>query len=127
MNMRQPEDYAKEVARQVVLEVGAGLMDRHAAQVRELAAKEALDAWAKTAAEFRQNAPDFDTVALAPDLVITMTMAEAIRASGRGADIAYYLGKNPADAARIASLPMVSQAMAIARLEGVLVAPETTK
>ena len=44
-------------------------------------------------------------------------MADAIRELSRGAEIAYYLGKNPAEAARIASLPPVSQATAIARLE----------
>jgi hypothetical protein len=45
-------------------------------------------------------------------------MADAIRESARGAEIAYYLGKNPGEATHIASLPPVSQATAIARLEG---------
>ena len=45
-------------------------------------------------------------------------MADAIRELPRGGEIAYYLGKNPAEAAQIAALPPFSQATAIARLEG---------
>ena len=66
---------------------------------------------------FREKAPDFDAVVHNPNLTVTPVMADAIRESGRGAEIAYYLGKNPAEAARIASLSSVSQATAIARLE----------
>ncbi len=44
-------------------------------------------------------------------------MAEALLDSPRGAEIAYYLGKNPMEATRIAGLAPVSQATAIARLE----------
>ena len=44
-------------------------------------------------------------------------MADAIRESARGAEVAYYLGKNPDEAAQIAALPPLSQATAIARLE----------
>ena len=61
--------------------------------------------------------PDFDAVAHNPSLTVTPIMADAIRESSRGAEIAYFLGKNPAEAARIASLSPVSQATAIARLE----------
>ena len=69
--------------------------------------------------------PDFEAVAHNPDLTITPVMADAIRESHRGAEIAYYLGKNPAEAAKIASLPPVSQAMAIAHLEARLGAIQT--
>ena len=61
---------------------------------------------------------DFDVVAHNPNLSITPIMADAIRGSGKGAEIAYYLGKNPGEAAQIAALPPVSQATAIARIEG---------
>ena len=107
---------AKEIAEQAAREVGAGLMARQAAQAQELAAKAAQEAWSETVAEFRQRVPDFDAVALNPNLSITPVMADAIRESGRGGEIAYYLSKNPAEAARIAVLPPVSQATAIARL-----------
>jgi len=117
-----PEDYTRAVAEQAVREAGAGMLARQAAQAQELAARAAQDAWTEAAAEFRQKVPDFDAVAHNPNLAITPVMADAIRESGRGAEIAYYLGKNPAEAAQIAGLPPVSQATAIARLEGRLAA-----
>jgi hypothetical protein len=117
-----PEDYTRAIAEQAAREVGAGLMARQAAQAQEAAARIAQEAWSETAAEFRQRAPDFDAVALNPNLSITPVMADAIRESGRGGEIAYYLGKNPAEATRIAATPPVSQVTAIARLEGRLAA-----
>ena len=44
-------------------------------------------------------------------------MADTIREFSRGAEIAYYLGKNPDEAVEIAALPPASQAAAIGRLE----------
>jgi hypothetical protein len=115
---RAPEDYTRAVAEQAVRDVGAGMLARQAAQAQEFAARAAQDAWTEATAGLRQKVPDFDAVAHNPNLAITPVMADAIREAGRGAEIAYYLGKNPAEAAQIAGLPPVSQATAIARLEG---------
>jgi len=115
---RAPEDYTRAVAQHAVREVGADMLARQATQAQEFAARAALDAWAESTAEFRQKVPDFDAVAHNPNVIVTPVMADAIRESSRGAEIAYYLGKNPAEAAQIASLPPVSQATSIARLEG---------
>jgi hypothetical protein len=115
---RAPEDYTRAIAEQAAREVGAGLLARQSAQAQEFAARAAQEAWSESAAGFRQRVPDFDAVAHNPNLSITPIMADAIRESGRGAEIAYYLGKNPGEAAQIAALPPVSQATAIARIEG---------
>jgi hypothetical protein len=114
---RAPEDYTRAVAEQAVREVGAEILARQASQAQEIAARAAQDVWAESTAEFREKIPDFDAVVHNPSLTVTPVMADAIRESSRGAEIAYYLGKNPAEAARIASLSPVSQATAIARLE----------
>ena len=114
---RAPEDYTRAVAEQAVREVGAEILARQASEAQEIAAQAAQDAWAESTAELRGKAPDFDAVVHNPNLTVTPVMADAIRESGRGAEIAYFLGKNPAEAARIASLPPISQATAIARLE----------
>jgi hypothetical protein len=114
---RTPEDYTRAVAEQAVREVGAEILARQAEQAREIAARAAYDAWGEATAAFREKVPDFDEVAHNPNLAVTPIMAEAIRETPRGAEIAYYLGKNPGEAARIAALPPVSQVMAIARLE----------
>ena len=112
-DFRAPEDYTRAVAEQAVREVGAEILARQASQAQEIAARAAQDAWAESTAEFRQKAPDFDAIVHNPNLTVTPIMADAIRE----AEIAYYLGKNPAEAARIASLSPVSQATAIAHLE----------
>ena len=49
-----------------------------------------------------------------------MTMAEAIRESDFGPDIAYYLGTNPSESNRIARLTPLSQAKEIGRIEAKL-------
>jgi hypothetical protein len=53
-----------------------------------------------------------------PDLAVTPFMADAIRSSDQGAEMAYYLGKNPQEAARIAALPVLAQAAEMAGLSG---------
>jgi hypothetical protein len=115
-----PEEYTRAVAERAVREVGAEMLARQAAQAQGLAERAAQDAWAESTSEFRQKVPDFDAVAHNPNLEVTPVMADAIRESSRGAEIAYYLGKNPAEAAQIASLSPVSQATAITRLEAQL-------
>ncbi len=114
---RAPEDYTRAVAEHAVREVGVDMLARQASQAQEIAARAAQEAWAEATADLRQRVPDFDAVAHNPNLKVTPVMADAIRESSRGAEIAYYLGKNPSEAAQIAGLPPVSQATAIARLE----------
>ncbi len=122
---KAPEEYTRAVAEHAVREVGADMLARQAQQAQEFAAQAAQEAWAEATAEFRKKVPDFEAVAHNPDLAITPIMADAIRESSRAAEIAYYLGKNPAEAAKIASLSPVSQVMAIAHLEGRLGALHT--
>lgn len=60
---------------------------------------------------------DFDDVALNPGVRMTPVMVEAIGLDETvGADVAYYLGKKPEEAARIAALSPARQVMEIGRL-----------
>jgi hypothetical protein len=112
------EDAASALPEEASLRVAENASPEAAAQPdQEKAMRAARQAWSEATAEFRRKVPDFDEVAHNPDLPVTPIMAEAIRESRRGAEIAYYLGKNPHEAAQIAALPPVSQATAIARLE----------
>jgi hypothetical protein len=68
-------------------------------------------------AEGRSKFSDFDQVVLQrSDLTITPAMAHILVHEENGADLAYFLGKNPDEAKRIASLPDLSQAAALVRL-----------
>lgn len=89
------------------------------AQAHEQAQK--AQAVAQTFAErqeaARERYVDFDEVAFNPSLPITDAMAETIRESELGCELAYYLGKNPAEAQRIAKLSPFVQAKELGRLE----------
>ncbi len=72
---------------------------------------------------------DFDEVALGDHVTITKSMAEAIAESDVGGEIAYYLGSNPDEAAKIAQLSTdTAVGRAIAKLEAKLsTTPVATK
>lgn len=74
--------------------------------------------WASKITTARQEYADYDDVMeLAQDIPITPAVSDAIQSSQFGADIAYYLAKNPDDAFRINSLPPVAAAREIGRIE----------
>lgn len=72
----------------------------------------------------RERFADYDAVTRNPNVAITPVMAEVIRDSDVGPDVAYHLGKNPAEAARIAALPPNRQAVELGRLEAKITAPK---
>lgn len=101
--------------------------DASAARVDELrqqAQTEAATNWQMQVEEARGRYKDFDAVISAPDLPITPDMAFMMASSERGADVAYHLGTHPAEAAQIAQMPPIEQAMALGRLEAQVVLPK---
>jgi len=75
----------------------------------------------------RTKYEDFEQVAYNPKLPITDVMAQSIQASENGPDVAYYLGTNPKEAARIANLAPFLQAKEIGRLEAKIASEPITK
>jgi hypothetical protein len=83
--------------------------------------KERVDAWTKAKTAAIEKYPDWMEVAESPDVTITPAMAFAMMEenldSGKGFEIAYYLGKHPEEAAKIAALASdTRQELAIGRL-----------
>ena len=70
---------------------------------------------------------DFKQVAYGDHVRITQVMADTIRSSEVGPDVAYYLGSNPAEASKIADLPPFLQAKEIGRLEAKLLSNPPVK
>jgi len=70
---------------------------------------------------------DYTQVVENPSLAITPVMAETIRASEIGPDVAYYLGSNPREAEKIAALPPFLQPREIGKLEAKLAANPPVK
>lgn len=80
------------------------------------------DAFAERVDAVRDRLPDFDVV-VTPQTVITEYAADLIADSEYGPQIAYHLGKNPAEAMRIAGLPPHLQGREIARIEASVSVP----
>ena len=70
----------------------------------------------------REKYADFEQVAYSPDLKVTEEMAQAIRLTDSGPDVAYHLGKNPKEATRISKLSPMAQAVEIGKIEATLAA-----
>ncbi len=71
--------------------------------------------------------PDFDEVVRSESVRITTVMADAMSYTSNAADVAYHLGKNRQEAARIAQLSPVQQAIEIARIGATLAAKPAQK
>jgi len=85
---------------------------------RQDAAAARAEAFHARAESFREEVPDFDQVAFGNQTTITQSMAELIAESDMGPQVAYFMGKNPAEARAIAAMSKTHQAIAIGRLEG---------
>lgn len=78
--------------------------------------------WKSRTESFAKDNPDFAEKVNDPTLPITAQMAQAIRSSEIGPDVAYYLADHREEAALIAGLPAEDAALAIGRIEGRLLA-----
>ncbi len=78
------------------------------------------DAYADREEEARAKYDDFEQVAYNPQLRVTDVMAETIKASDMGPDLAYWLGSNPKEADRISRLSPLLQAREIGKIEAKL-------
>jgi hypothetical protein len=105
-----PEDYADALAYQKAEQL---LAQRE--QARQQSA--ILESYHEREEEARNKYDDFEQVAYNPKLPITDVMAESIRASDIGPEVAYYLGANPKEAERISRLAPIVQAKEIGRIE----------
>lgn len=108
------------------------LAERKAAELlqrREQAAREAelAEQYASKEEEVREKYDDFQQVVYNPNLPITDAMAQAIRASDIGPEVAYYLGSNIKEAERIARMSPILQAKEIGKLEAKLTAEPPVK
>ena len=115
-----PEAYAEALALQKAEELVA---QREAAKRQT----QVLDSYHEREEDARSKYDDFEQVAYNRAVPITQTMAEAIRESEVGPDVAYYLGTNIDEASRISKLSIASQAREIGKIEAKLAAAPPVK
>lgn len=85
-------------------------------QVRQEAERRSESFLAK-ADKAAERYPDFQAVVSNPSLPVNEAMAEFIAESDQGAEVAYFLGKNPGKAYEISQLSPVRAARELARIE----------
>lgn len=113
------EAYAEKLAEQKAVEKAAEMLRQREEQKRSAEVEESYFEREEAA---RAKYEDFQQVAYSDNHQVTQVMAEAIRESELGPDIAYYLGTNPSESNRIARLSPLSQAKEIGRIEAKLAA-----
>ena len=102
----------------------AAVIERHEEAKREA---ETSARYAERVSEVAEKYEDFEQVAYNPNLKISAVMAQAIKASDVGPEVAYYMGLNPTEAERISKLPPLLQAKEIGRLEAKVAAEPPTR
>lgn len=115
-----PEAYAEALAERKAQE----LVEK---RERERKAAEIMETYHDKEEELRNKYDDFDQVVYNPSLTITNVMAETIKESDVGPEVAYYLGSNPKEAARISRLSPFLQAKEIGKIEVKLTENPPTK
>ena len=122
----QVEERSAKVAEERVREA---LKQRDEAQTKaeqDRLAKERLKRWDQGVSDL--GVDDFAEVVLGnPNLPVTDLMRDAILELENGPKVAYHLGKNPDEAARIAALPAIRVVAELAKLEARLEALEPPK
>lgn len=125
------EEYIEAVSDWKAKQVVEQTLSEREKQHREEAARKAQAAAYSNYARREESAriayEDFDDVVYNPSVPITDAMVHAIQHEERGPDIAYHLGKNPQEAARIAQLPPFLQAKEIGKLAVKLPDPTPAK
>lgn len=114
--------------RQVVREERADQLESELRQRQTREADLVLKAINEKVQAVADRIPDITEKVFDPTLPVSPFAAEFIAESEKGAEVAYYLASNRAEAARIAAMPVTRQALELARLEARLnAAPQVRK
>lgn len=116
-NERRQQQYQTEQARRANEERAKSAA---AASAQSSAADPTFVAFEIAAAPRKHLYPDFESVAYALDVPITVDMIKLMTGSPFAADIAYYLGKNKSEATAISQMPMLQASKAITNIENTI-------
>lgn len=91
--------------------------EKLAARERAEQQERAAESFLEKAEKAQERYPDYQAVVGNPSLAINEGMVEFIAESELGADVAYFLGKNPMKAAQIAQMSPIKAARELSRIE----------
>ena len=123
-NYSDIEEYAKAREDFAKAQALKELTTRQQAEAQKREAEAIARSWQEKTAKADSKYDDFDEVV--GDLQPNTPFTRAIMEADNGEEIAYYLGKNPKEAARIVALNPIAQAREIGKLEAKLLAEPTT-
>lgn len=119
-NFSDIEEYATAKAEYAKQQALKEVTTKQQAEAQKREVEALTTGWEEKATRADKKYDDFDEVV--GDLKPTTPFAVAIMEAENGEDVAYYLGKNPKEAARIAALPPRAQIREIGKLEAKLLA-----
>jgi hypothetical protein len=113
--------YQAALTAHVTAEAARQVREEFRKEQEQLTAKQRTEAWRKRESDFAAKTPDYkDKAYYAP---ISDVMADIIKDSDKGPEIAYYLGNNPDESRGIAQMSERQAAVAIGRIEAKLEKP----
>jgi len=125
------DDYTDYAAAKAVWAYNSSSRKAQASQVetQHEAAKAERDAairagWQEQVEAAKATYKDFEAVAYNNEVPITAAMGEVIMSSDVGAELAYYLGSNRSESARIAAMSPLAAAKELGRIEANISAPK---
>ena len=118
-----PDEYTSDLAVYKLRTSETSEIEEGVKHAQESANQALVQSYQEKILDFAAETPDFHSVASNPALQITPIMANEIMDSDQGPQVQYYLGKNPREAAEIATLSPAQQIRAIGRLEARVSAP----
>lgn len=118
-----PAKFYAEHARWAAREELRRAKDEEASQKKQERERERHQKYEERVNKTRTKYEDFDDLVTDPALPITPDMADYIRESDEGPEVAYWLAKNPQEAARIAQMNGRDADRALARIEARLATP----
>lgn len=98
------EELAESKSNRAVEKMRAEEAEKAKTAAEEVTARARLDAYNARVEKTRQAHADFNEVAQSPDVQVSMPVVHAIMTHDQGPEIQYYLGKNPAEAARLLAM-----------------------
>lgn len=112
-----PAKFYAEHARWVAREELRRAKEEEANQKKQERDREKAQKYEERATKARTKYEDFDDLVTDPSLPINQDMADYIRESDEGPEVAYWLAKNPQEALRIAQMNARDADRALARIE----------
>lgn len=120
-------EYHQALASSVAAATEARAVERTARQIASERQEQTVTIWNERCDDFRAVAPDFDAVVFNDNLTVPAKVTELVLSVENGPAVAYFLGKNPNEIARIARLSERDAAIAIGQLSNRVTLPASKR